>query len=61
MAAKDRTQYMIDYIKQNQRQFMLKVNRIHDPEMIEWLESKGNVSGYLKELIRKDMENSTRT
>jgi len=61
MAAKDRTQYMIDYIKQNQRQFMLKVNRIHDPEMIEWLESKENIQAYLKQLIRADMENSTRT
>lgn len=52
----DRTQYNIDYIKANQRQFMLKVNRNIDPDMIAWLESKDNVQAYLKELIRADME-----
>lgn len=54
-----RKQYEIDYIKQNQRQFLLRVNRKLEPEMIEWLEGKGNVQAYLKELIRKDMEAST--
>ena len=52
----DRTQYNIDYIKANQRQFMLKVNRNIDPDMVAWLESKDNVQAYLKELIRADME-----
>ena len=52
----DRTQYNIDYIKANQRQFMLKVNRNIDPDMIAWLESKDNVQAYMKELIRADME-----
>lgn len=56
-----RKQYEIDYIKQNQRQFLLRVNRKLEPEMIEWLEGKGNVQAYLKELIRKDMESSTET
>ena len=56
-----RKQYEIDYIKQNQRQFLLRVNRKLEPEMIEWLEGKGNVQAYLKELIRKDMEASTET
>ena len=51
-----RKQYEIDYIKQNQRQFMLKVNRKTDPDMVDWLESQENVQAYLKDLIRKDME-----
>ena len=52
----NKTEYDIKYVKQNQRQFMLKVNRIHNPEMVEWLESKDNVQAYLKELIQRDMD-----
>ena len=54
-----RKQYEIDYIKQNQRQFMLKVNRKVDPDMVAWLESQENVQAYLKDLIRADMEANT--
>ena len=54
-----RKQYEIDYIKQNQRQFMLKVNRKTDHDMVDWLESQENVQAYLKDLIRKDMESRT--
>jgi hypothetical protein len=38
---------------------MLKVNRIHEPDMVAWLESKPAVQTYLKELIRADMEKSS--
>ena len=51
-----RKEYLAEYVKKNQRQFMLKVNRIHEPEMVEWLESKDSIQAYLKELIRKDMK-----
>jgi hypothetical protein len=51
-------QYDLEYIKTFQRQFMLKCNRKTEPELVEWLESKENVQTYLKELIRKDIENS---
>ena len=53
-----RKQYEIQYTRENQRQFMLKVNRKLEPDMVTWLESKDNVQAYLKELIRKDMEES---
>ena len=56
-----RAQYEIKYIRENQRQFMLKVNKKLDPDMVAWLESKENVQAYLKDLIRKDMETRTRT
>ena len=56
----DRKQYNIDYIKANQRQFMLKVNRIHEADMVEWLEGKENVQAYLKQLIREDMEKQSK-
>ena len=48
--------YNISYVKANIRQFMLKVNRKLDPEMVDFLESKDNVQAYLKELIKADME-----
>ena len=54
-ATKHKIEYNIEYVKQNQRQFMLKVNRKIDPDMVDWLESKENVQAYLKELIRADM------
>lgn len=53
--------YDLAYIKQYQRQFMLKVNRNTDPEMVAWLESQENVQAYLKQLIREDMEKKART
>ena len=58
MAAFDRRKYEVEYVKKNLRQFMLKLSRLYEPEMVEWLESKDNVQAYLKELIRKDMEES---
>ena len=48
--------YNTSYVKANIRQFMLKVNRKLDPEMVDFLESKDNVQAYLKELIKADME-----
>ena len=56
-----RVKYETQYIRENQRQFMLKVNRKLDPEMVEWLESQENVQAYLKQLIREDMEKKART
>lgn len=51
-----RKAYNIEYIKNFQRQFMLKVNRKTEPEMVEWLESQESVQTYLKQLIQEDMK-----
>ncbi len=56
MSPFDKTSYTIDYIKTKQRQFMFKLSKLYDTEMIEWLESKENINAYIKELIKKDME-----
>lgn len=53
-------QYNREYVKEFQRQFVLKVNRNTDPDMIAWLESQDSIQTYLKELIRRDMETSTK-
>lgn len=51
-------EYMANYEKENLRQIRLKINRKTEPELLEWLKKKGNIQGYIKELIRKDMEQS---
>lgn len=43
------------YDAANTKQIHLKLNRNTDAELIAWLESKGNVQGYIKDLIRYDM------
>lgn len=52
----DRTEYLRKYQKNQIREFKLKLNRAVDAEMITHLEGKGNINGYLKELVTKDME-----
>lgn len=44
------------YDAKNAVQFHLKLNRITDAELIEHLQQTGNVQGYLKQLIREDLE-----
>lgn len=43
------------YNAKNLRQFMVKINRSTEPELLEYLESVDNVQGYIKALIRADM------
>lgn len=56
MTNSNKVAYNIEYDKANQRQFALRVNKIHDGDMIEWLEAQSSIQGYIKDLIRKDME-----
>ena len=41
--------------KRNTRFYGLKLSKSTDAELIEWLDSKGSIQGYLKDLIRADM------
>lgn len=45
------------YDKNNTVQIKMKLNKNTDADIIEYLETKDNRQGYLKALIRKDMEN----
>ena len=49
-------EYLNQYEKENLRQIRLKLNRKTEPKMIEWLEKQENIQGYIKRLIREDME-----
>lgn len=42
------------YDAANTKQFVLKLNRKTDAEIIARLESVGNIQGYIKDLIRRD-------
>lgn len=44
------------YIKNNTKLVSVRVNKKLEPEVLEWLESKPSMGGYILELIREDME-----
>lgn len=44
------------YVKENQRQIMLKVNKKTEPELYEWMENIDNKQGYLKGLVLADIK-----
>lgn len=44
------------YQKNNTKLVSVRVNKKLEPELLEWLESKPSMGGYILELIREDME-----
>lgn len=44
------------YDAENTKRIYIKLNRNTDSDIIDVLESKSNIQGYVKSLIRKDME-----
>ena len=44
------------YDKANTKQFILKLNKTTDADIMEKLATVGNMQGYIKELIRQDMK-----
>lgn len=49
----NQAEYVEAYQRENMRQIRLKLNRKTEPELIAWLESKDNIQGYIKDVIRK--------
>ena len=49
-------EYLNQYEKENIRQIRLKINRKTEQELLEWIEKQENIQGYIKKLIREDME-----
>lgn len=45
-----------DWCREHTTQFKLRLNNKTDADIIEFLKSLPNKQGYLKELIRKDIE-----
>ena len=51
-----RTEYQYKYDKDNTKQYRLKLNTTHDQDIIKHLDSMDNKQGYIKSLIRQDMQ-----
>lgn len=43
------------YQASNRRRFVVNVNRKTEGDLLDWLEMRENVSGYIKSLVRIDM------
>ena len=58
----DKTQYDIDYAKAHVKRKFIPFNDQNpdDSEMLSWLEEQGNVTQYIKQLIRDDMTRKNR-
>ena len=48
--------YIMDYQKENVKQIKFTLSKIHDLDIIEYLDGIQNKNGYLKDLIRQDMK-----
>ena len=46
------------YNKENVKQLVLHLNTKTDKDIIDYISNKDNKTGYIKELIRADMENN---
>lgn len=50
-----KTKATIKYNREKVRRFSMNLSPV-DADMIKWLEGKDNITGYLKQLVREDME-----
>lgn len=48
--------YQKDYVKSTYRSFFFRCNNDKESDLIEWLQMQDNLAGYLKDLVRADME-----
>ena len=52
----DKSKYNQQYTKDNIRQIRMTLNQKTEQDLIDWIESIPNKQGYIKGLIRADME-----
>lgn len=53
--SKKRLEQIAKYDRTNTKQYVLKLNKKHDADIIEKLDLVENRQGYIKALIRKDL------
>ena len=58
MASSAQTKAVTKYIKTHMRTFVCRCNNETDKDVIEYLESCGNVNAEIKRLVRKEMQQS---
>lgn len=47
-------EYLAKYEKEKTRSIHLKFNLLTDADILDWLDTRDNKQGYIKELIRQD-------
>lgn len=52
----DQNRYIQSFMKENYKKITLLLNKKSDSDIIEHLEEQKNMNGYIKALIRKDMD-----
>lgn len=52
----DQAKYVDQYQRENIQRVAVKLNRVHDADILEHLEKQANKQGYIKSLIRADIE-----
>ena len=45
-----------EFIKDTYRPFIIRMAKLKEADIIEYMESQDNLTGYIRDLIRKDME-----
>lgn len=55
MTSEAQTRAHVKYVRNNMRRFTLQCHNDKEADIIGFLEGKGNVNGYLKELIREQI------
>lgn len=45
-----------EFVKDTYRSFSIKLNRVKDKELIDYIESKDNATAYLKQLVTEAMK-----
>lgn len=58
MKAFNQLEYQAEYDKANTQRVSIKLNKMHDADIINHLDRQPNKQGYIKALIRADMENT---
>lgn len=58
MSNEKKSKYDQKYMRDNVMSFRFQINRKTEPDILEWFNQQPNRNGYLKRLIREDMERS---
>lgn len=52
----NQSEYVDEYRRENIRQIGFGINKATEADLLEWLDRQKNKQGYIKQLIREDME-----
>ena len=56
MTKEEQRRYTEEWQKKNLKRFVIKLNKTKDADILEHLDHCGNIQGYVKRLIREDLQ-----